>query len=133
VQEGNAFTDVTPSFQTNPLYEQVPTWQKFEHFNHANNYRWDAGEDWLEDYTYYAEVVGDSSDDWWGKGLTKPSNGDADIPQPKVFRSMTQSAQTLLDVAGCVDLKAICILDNDFFVPSHPFQGCDDDLASEMH
>jgi hypothetical protein len=83
----------------------VPAWQKFDHLNHVNNYKWDAGADWLEEYTYYAEVVGDSSDDWWGKGLTEPSNGDADIPQPKVFRSMAKSAGTLLDFVRCVMLE----------------------------
>ena len=60
------------------------------------DHRWDTGTDWLEDYTYYAEIIGDDSDDWWEVGLTSPSNGDSDIPQPKVFRAYAKSDWTML-------------------------------------
>lgn len=65
------------------------------------DHKWDTGADWLDDYTYYAEIIGDDSDDWWGVGLTDPSDGDADIPQPKVFRSYAKSTWTMLDFVKC--------------------------------
>lgn len=111
IQEGPAFTEVTPSFQTNPLRANTPTWQKFEHIGSDVGWRWDAGQDWLDDYTYYAEVVSDAGDDWWGTGMTAPSDGDADVPQPKVYRSYVQSGSTLLQFEQCgqVSLQNCCL------------------------
>jgi hypothetical protein len=66
---------------------------------------WDCGSEWLDDYTYYAEVIGDEGDNWWGTGMAEPSNGDSDIPQPKVYRSYQPSTQTMLqfvEYAFCI-------------------------------
>eukprot|EP00892_Ulva_mutabilis_P004823 jgi/Ulvmu1/2712/UM014_0168.1 len=90
-------SQVQPQFQKNPLRQYVPTWEKFNHIGGHMEHKWDCGVDWLDDYTYYAEVVGDDSDDWWGKGMREPSDGDADIPQPKVYRSFKKSNMTMLD------------------------------------
>lgn len=97
LQEGPAFTTVYPSFQTNPLRQYTPTWEKFDFLGYTTNFQWDAGADWLEDYSYYAEVISDAVDDWWGTGMSTPSDGDADIPQPKVYRSFSETSGTILD------------------------------------
>jgi hypothetical protein len=90
-------TNVLPTYQDNPLRKYTPTWEKFAYIGGHMNYTWDAGLDWLDDYTYYAEIIGDDREDWWGWGLSNPSDGDADIPQPKVFRAYAKSNWTMLD------------------------------------
>lgn len=102
LQEWPPHSKVRPIFQTNPIRQYVPTWEKFNHIGAHIDHKWDCGVDWLDDYTYYAEVVGDDSNDWWGKGMTEPSDGDADVPQPKVYRSFTKSSMTMLDFDRCV-------------------------------
>jgi hypothetical protein len=100
-QETPVQTKVLPDYQTNPLRQHTPTWEKFNHIGGHMGHKWDCGTDWLEDYTYYAEIIGDNDEDWWGAGMTEPSDGDADIPQPKVFRSWSKSSATMLDFVKC--------------------------------
>lgn len=109
LQEFPPHSKVTPVFQSNPLHRYVPTWEKFNHLGAHVNHKWDCGVDWLDDYTYYAEVVGDESDDWWGKGMTGPSDGDADVPQPKVYRSFTKSTMTMLEFEQYVSLLCAAV------------------------
>ena len=85
------------TYETNPLASHLPTWSKYDTLTAGIGHAWDTSQDWLDDYTYYAEVIGDESEDWWGYGMRTPSNGDADIPQPKVFRSYAKSNLTMLD------------------------------------
>lgn len=94
-------TKVLPDYQTNPLRKYTPTWEKFNYIGGHMEHKWDCGADWLDDYTYYAEIIGDDIDDWWGTGLSTPSDGDADIPQPKVYRSYSKSNATMLDFVKC--------------------------------
>jgi hypothetical protein len=97
LQETPVQTKVLPTYQDNPLRKYTPTWEKFSYLGIHLNYKWNTSQDWLDDYTYYAEIIGDDQEDWWSVGLSTPSNGDADIPQPKVFRSYAKSDWTMLD------------------------------------
>jgi hypothetical protein len=97
LQETPVQTKVLPTYQVNPLRKYTPTWEKFSYLGPNTNYTWDTGQDWLDDYTYYAEIIGHEKEDWWFVGLSTPSNGDIDIPQPKVFRSYAKSNWTMLD------------------------------------
>jgi hypothetical protein len=101
LQDTPVQTKVLPTYQVNPLRKYTPTWEKFSHIGSHMNYTWNAGADWLDDYTYYAEIIGDDREDWWGWGLSNPSDGDADIPQPKVFRAYAKSNWTMLDFVKC--------------------------------
>lgn len=100
-------SQVKPQFQKNAIRKYVPTWEKFNHIGGHMKHRWDCGADWLDEYTYYAEVVGDDSDDWWGKGMREPSDGDADVPQPKVYRSFQKSNTTMLDFDRCYKPESV--------------------------
>lgn len=75
------------------------------------DFRWDAGTDWLEDYTYYAEIVGSSvssedfgEPDWWHVGTGGIAHGDHHVPQPKVFRAYAKSTWTMVQFVECVSL-----------------------------
>lgn len=94
-------TKTHTTYETNPLLKHLPTWAKYDSIDATMGYKWDSGSDWLDDYTYYAEVISDNDDDWWGFGMTTPSNGDADVPQPKVYRSYNKTSMTMLDFHRC--------------------------------
>jgi len=120
-------TKTHTTYETNPLAAHLPTWSRFDTLTAQMNYKWDAGSEWLDDYTYYAEVIGDDDDDWWGFGMTTPSDGDADVPQPKVYRSYARSANTMLHFHQRVPEYAAAMERDPSYVPQTKFGWAVDD------
>ena len=44
-------TKTHTSYETNPLATHLPTWSAFDVISDAMGNKWDAGADWLDDYT----------------------------------------------------------------------------------